>query len=106
MPMSFASRSPCMSASYSATLFEAVKWICRTYSSQSPLGKLSMMLAPKPTRIFEPSKCSFHIVGIRNRWQVLVHRPVNKEICHRLRLDGDPGLVSNAVGGQLDGPLG
>ena len=57
MPSSLASRSPCTSASYSATLLEAAKWICSVYLSLSPLGEVRTMPAPKPVRILDPSKC-------------------------------------------------
>ena len=46
-----------MSASYSATLLEAVKWICSAYLSLSPLGEVRTTPAPKPVRILEPLKC-------------------------------------------------
>ena len=52
----FGKPEPVMSASYSATLLEAAKWICSTYLSLSPLGEVRTMPAPKPVRILEPSK--------------------------------------------------
>ena len=50
MPSSLASRSPCTSASYSATLLEAAKWICSVYLSLSPLGEVRTIPDPGVVR--------------------------------------------------------
>ena len=60
MPISLASQSPKMSASYSATLLEAAKWICSVYFNLLPLGVVTTMPAPRPVHIFKPSKCIYH----------------------------------------------
>src|SRR3954463_8814402 len=57
MPISLASLMPWIRASYSATLFDAAKWIGSTYLSLSPLGEVRTIPAPSPDNILEPSKC-------------------------------------------------
>src|SRR3954471_13352418 len=54
-------RMPWSSASYSASLFEALlKLIWSTYLSLAPFGEISTTPAPAPCCLFDPSKNIFH----------------------------------------------
>src|SRR3954465_11117126 len=54
-------RMPWISASYSASLFDALlKLIWRTYLSLVPLGEISTTAAPAPCCLFDPSKNIVH----------------------------------------------
>src|SRR3954469_3741875 len=60
-PQVFAMRMPWSSASYSASLLEALlKLIRRTYLSFVPLGETSTTPAPAPCCLFDPSKNIVH----------------------------------------------
>ena len=56
MPREIARRSPCNSASYSASLLETLNRIWNTYFNCSPLGEMSKTPTPPPSSLSEPSK--------------------------------------------------
>ena len=56
MPRETASRRPCSSASYSASLLETLNKIWNTYFNCSPLGEVNKTPAPPPSSLSEPSK--------------------------------------------------
>src|SRR3954464_8178026 len=60
-PQVFAMRMQWSSASYSASLLEALlKLIWRTYLSLAPLGEINTMPAPAPCCLLDPSKNIVH----------------------------------------------
>src|SRR3954467_14644599 len=60
-PQGFAMHMPWSSASYSASLFEALlKLIWSSYLSLAPLGEISTTPAPAPCFLFDPSKNIVH----------------------------------------------
>ena len=62
-----ARRSPCRSASYSASLLETLNRIWNTYLSCSPLGEMNKTPVPPPSSLSDPSnyitQCSWTLGG-------------------------------------------
>src|SRR3954471_18627657 len=60
-PQAFTMRMPCSSASYSASLFDALlKLIWSTYLSLYPLDEISKTPAPAPWYLLDPSNNILH----------------------------------------------
>src|SRR4051812_13534274 len=105
MPISLASLMPWTKASYSATLFDAAKWICSTYLSLSPFGEVRIMPAPSPDIILEPSKCICQNSESGQGGLILSFCPIYQKICQSLGLDRCARLILDSMSCNLNGPL-
>ena len=85
-----------MSASYSATLLEAAKWICNVYLVA--LGRGEDDAGSQAGAHLGSVKVHSPMSRVGGRWQVLGLGPVDEEVGQRLGLDGGAGLVEDRVG--------
>src|SRR3954468_11509107 len=105
-PHVFAIRMPWSSASYSASLLEALlKLIWRTYFSFVPLGDTRTTPAPTPCCLFDPSKNIVHEFERSGGW-CLDLRPLDQKIWEYLGLDCCRVLELQVAQAELDVPLG
>ena len=80
-----------MSASYSATLLEAAKWICNVYLSLSPLGELRTNASSQAGAHLQAIKVHSPMSRVRSWQQVLGLGAADKEVGQCLGLDGMRG---------------
>src|SRR4051812_47768336 len=99
-------RMPWSSASYSASLFEALlKLIWSTYLSLAPLGEIITTPAPAPCCLFDPSKnISMSWTGLGGR--CLHFCPLDQEVWEYLGFDCRWVFKLQVTGTELDVPFG
>src|SRR3954463_3236536 len=80
-PQAFAMRMPWSSASYSASLFEALlKLIWSTYFSLAPLREISTTPSPAPCCLFDPSENIVHELDRSGGGRCLHLCPLDQEV--------------------------